>query len=227
VTHFLIGKKVGETAEVDAELAEGKRLGTALDVVGLREVVLPDIDDELAKDAGFDSLELLKKDIREKLAEGQAERRERRIEALLVDSLVEKSDIPLPDVFVSELVDEEIGQIKESLERPGSSLSFAEYIERRETTEEALREEIRTSVSLRVRRELILRALAKAEGVSIDDDELAELAKVDAEEAGEDPLRFTARLKAEERWDDYRASNINKRLFQILREQAVISDKEE
>jgi FKBP-type peptidyl-prolyl cis-trans isomerase (trigger factor) len=113
------------------------------------------------------------------------------------------------------------------LEHPGSSLSFAEYLERRETSEEAVREEIRASVSVRVRRELVLRALTKAEGIAIDDAELGELSKADAEEAGEDPLRFVARLKAEERWDDYRATKVNERLFAALREAAVVSDKEE
>jgi hypothetical protein len=40
-------------------------------------------------------------------------------------------------------------------------------------------------------------------------------------------LRFVARLKAEERWDDYRATKVNERLFAALREAAVVSDKEE
>jgi trigger factor len=227
VTRGLIGKSMGETVKIDAELPEGKRLQTSLEVLGLKQVVLPEIDDELAKDAGFESLDALKTDIQQKLSEGEVERRQRRIDGSLLEKLVDACDVPLPDAFVDELTDEEIERIKASLERERSSLTFEEYLARRNTTEEQLRGEIRESVSSRVRRELVLRALEKAEGISIDEAELGEVARHEAEEAGEDPLRFVARLKAEDRWEDYRAAKLNERLFAVLRESAVVSDKEE
>jgi trigger factor len=228
VTSALVGRRVGDSVDIDVSLEDDdKHMKATVTVVGLRQVVLPAIDDELAKDAGFDTLAALRDDVRRRMVEARDERHRRAIETLLLDTLVEKTPLPLPDPFVVELVDEEVERVRSALERPGSSLSFARYLEQRATTEEDLRKEIRGSVERRLRRELVLGNVAEAEGVAISDAELEDMAKADAQGAGEDGLRFVARLKAEERWDDYRSAKVTERLLGILRESAVITEKEE
>ena len=224
ITKHLIGAAVGSTVDIDEELPDGRRLKTAFEVVGLREIVLPEIDDELAKDAGFDDLAALKADIEKRIGEGRSERHDQLVHTRLLDAIVEAAAIPLPDPFVVELVDEELEQVKETFSRQDSSVGYTEYLERREITEDDLRAEIRESIELRVRRELVLGKLADAFEIEIADDELGELAKQDAEAAGEDPLRFVARLKAEERWGSYRTSKVNERIFARLRETATVKD---
>jgi trigger factor len=228
VTSALVGRRVGDSVDIDVSLEDdGKHMKATVTVVGLRQVVLPAIDDELAKDAGFDTLAALRDDVRRRMVEARDERHRRAIETLLLDTLVEKTPLPLPEPFVVELVGEEVERVRSALERPGSSLSFARYLEQRATTEEDLRKEIRGSVEHRLRRELVLGNVAEAEGVAISDAELEDMAKADAQGAGEDGLRFVARLKAEERWDDYRSAKVTERLLGILRESAVITEKEE
>ncbi len=228
VTSALVGRRVGDSVDIDVSLEDdAKHMKATVAVVGLRQVVLPAIDDELAKDAGFDTLAALRDDVRRRMVEARDERHRRAIETLLLDTLVEKTSLPLPEPFVVELVDEEVERVRSALERPGSSLSFARYLEQRATTEEDLRKEIRGSVERRLRRELVLGNVAEAEGVAISDAELEDMAKADAQGAGEDGLRFVARLKAEERWDDYRSAKVTERLLGILRESAIITEKEE
>ncbi len=151
----------------------------------------------------------------------------RAVESALVDLLVEKTPLPLPEPFVLELIDEEVERIQKAFERPGSTLTFARYLEERSTTEAELRVEIRGSVERRLRRELVLGRLAEAESVSFTDSELEELARADAAEGGEDGLRFIAQLKAEERWEDYRSARVTERILGILREAAVVKDQEQ
>jgi trigger factor len=228
VTSALVGRRVGDAVDIDVSLEDDeRRLKATVTVVGLREIVLPAIDDELAKDAGFETLAALRDDVRRRMVEARAEHHRRAIEALLLDTLVEKTTLPLPEPFVLELVDEEIKQIRSAVERPGSSLTFAGYLEERATKEEDLRKEIRRSVEHRLRRELVLGSLAEAEDVAISDAELEDMAKADAQGAGEDGLRFVARLKAEERWEDYHSAKLTERLLGILRESAIITEKEE
>jgi trigger factor len=228
VTSALVGRRVGDSVDIDVSLEDDdKHMKATVTVVGLRQVVLPAIDDELAKDAGFDTLAALRDDVRRRMVEARDERHRRAIEAVLLDTLVEKTPLPLPEPFVLELVDEEVGRIRSAFERPGSSLTFARYLEQRATTEEDLRKEIRGSVEHRLRRELVLGNLAEAEGVTISDAELEDMAKADAQGAGEDGLRFVARLKAEERWEDYHSAKLTERLLGILRESAIITEKEE
>ena len=228
VTSALVGRRVGDSVDIDVSLEDdAKHMKATVTVVGLRQVVLPAIDDELAKDAGFDTLTALRDDVRRRIVEARDERHRRAIETVLLDTLVEKTPLPLPEPFVVELVDEEVKRVRTALERPGSSLSFARYLEQRATTEEDLRKEIRGSVEHRLRRELVLGHLAEAEGVAISDAELEDMAKADAQGAGEDGLRFVARLKAEERWEDYHSAKVTERLLGILRESAIITEKEE
>jgi len=224
VTSRLAGAQVGERVEIDAEAPGGKRLQTTLDVVSLKQIVLPEIDDEMAKDAGFDSLDALKSDIEEKIAAARADRHDRLIESAALDSIVDEAGISLPEPFVDELVDEELERFRTSFDEPGSERTFDGYLAERGIGEDQLRDEIRRSVERRLRRELVLRRIATDEGIRIEDEELETLAREDAEEAGEDPLRFAARLKAEDRWGDYRASKVNERVLAILRETAVVSD---
>jgi len=227
VTKHLIGAKVGADIEIDAELAEGRPVRTTLSVVGLQQIVLPEIDDELAKDAGFDGLAALEADIRAKLGEQRSEHHLRMTNTILLDALVEKTEIPLPEPFLDELVDEELERVKSSFDAPDSTSTFAEYLERRELDEEAFAGEIRDSISHRVRRELVLRQLGRDLEIGIDDDELTSMARAEAEDRGEEPLRFVARLKADDRWDSYRASKVNERVFRSLHDAATIREEEE
>ena len=228
VTSALVGRRVGDSVDIDVSLEDDdKHMKATVTVVGLRQVVLPALDDELAKDAGFDTLSALRDDVRRRMVEARDERHHHAIETVLLDTLVEKTLLPLPEPFVVELVDEEVKRVRTALERPGSSLTFARYLEERATTEEDLRKEIRGSVERRLRRELVLGNLAEVEGVAISDAELEDMAKADAQGAGEDGLRFVARLKAEERWEDYHSAKVTERLLGILRESAIITEKEE
>jgi len=225
ITRFLIGAKVGSDVDIDTELPDGRKIVTRLHVLGLRQVVLPEVDDELAKDAGFESLDALKADIRVKIGENRTEQHRRLVEGKLVDALIERTDIPLPDPFIDDLVEEELAKMKASLEDPDSEMTFEEYLAQREIDEDKLREEIRQSVSRRVRRELILRNIAEAEGIEIDDKKLEGIATEEAEAIGDDPIRFIARLKAEDRWDDYRVSKVNERVFDILLKSATVKEE--
>lgn len=224
VTKPLIGASIGEKVSVDVEVADGKRPQTTLEVAGLRQVVLPEVDDEMAKDAGFDSLEALKADIVEKITGAREKRHRQLIESAVLSQIVGEAGIDLPEAFVEELAAEDLERFKASFEEPQSTGTFEEYLESQQTDEETLLGRIRESVTRRLQHELVLRRIAASEEIGIDDEQLEEIAKADAEGSGEEPIRFVARLKADDRWDDYRISKINERVLDLLRETAVVSE---
>ncbi len=226
VTRALVGRRVGEAVDIDVPHEDGKRLQTKLEIAGLRQVVLPALDDEFAKDAGFDSLDALRTDVRRRLVANREERHRHAIETTLLDTLVEKTTLPLPEPFVDELIDEEVDRVRKAFDQPGSALTFDAYLAERSMDLDDLKKEIRTSVERRLRRELVLQRLAQVEGLSPSETELEELARAQAEGAGEDALRFVARLKAEDRWDDYRSAKTTERSLAILREAATVHEKE-
>ncbi len=226
VTRHLVGAAVGSTVEVDTELPDGNAFKATLEIIGLRQIILPEIDDDLAKDAGYDDLTALKADIRERLGKRRDEVHRQILQSALLEAVLEKMEIPLPAPFVNDLVDEEVGRLRESLDRSQSGQTFEEYLKTREQSEEEFRTELSESVEARIRRELVLQQLAEALDVAISDDELRSLAEAEAADYEEDPIRFVARLKAEDRWESYRQGKINERIFSALRETATIKEEQ-
>lgn len=226
ITRSLVGARVADTVDVNDVLASGESVRMTLEITGLRQVILPEISDELGKDAGYDSLEALKAEIRAQIAQRRADLHDQQIDGGLLETILQKMHIPLPDRFVHDLVEEELDHLRESMKRPGSRHSFAEYLEKLEKSEQEVREEIRASIERRLRQELVLGKLASDLAISLDDAALDALAKQDAEKLDEDPLRFMARLKAEDRWEGYRQRKTNDRIFATLRETAVIREEE-
>lgn len=226
VTEKLIGHKIGETVKIELDLPESKPVHTSLSILGLKEIVLPEVDDELAKDAGFEGLAALKTDVKEKLKQAHAAKREQAIKVGLLDHLIDQVEIPLPQALVEEVAEEEFKRLKKNLSHPRSPLSFKDYLDEREKSEEEVRTDYREIVTRRIRRELLLKKIAEKEEVLIEDEELERIATEEAASKGEAPLRFIARLKAEERWDDYRTEKVNERVLEILYREAQLTKEE-
>jgi trigger factor len=165
----LIGAKVGETVEIDFDLPDGKSKHTSLSIVGLKEITLPELDDDFGKDTGFDSLAALRENIKENLTQTNTRDRERKIKTDLLDHLVEQTDLPLPEAFVAERVNEDLETLKKELADPRSPLTFEEYLKREEKTEEELQADYNKAVVQRLKRELVLDKLIEQEKIAIDE----------------------------------------------------------
>ena len=227
VTGKMIGHKTGDTVELDIERDEGDPLHATLTAMDVKQVVLPEIDDDLAKDAGFDSLDAMKVDINEKIASSKSERRVQKIKGDLLDNIVSQLDLPLPEKMVEEMAAEELEEFKKNLEGPKAPMTFEEYLKEREKSEDELLAEYREHVTQRLRRELVMAKLIEAEGISISDEELEEIATEEAKTSGEDPIRFIARLKANEQWGAYHTEKINTRVFDLLYDNAKLTEDTE
>ena len=227
VTGTMIGHKKGESVELEIERDEGDPLHATLEVMEISNVVLPEIDDDLAKDAGFDSLEAMKTDINEKIAASKGERRIEKIKGDLLDHIVSQLDLPLPEKMVEEMAAEDLEHFKKNLEHPEAPMTFEEYLKQREKSEDDLLAEFSDDVTQRLRRELVMAKLIEAEGIALPDEELGKIATEEAKENNEDPIRFIARLKANEQWEAYRTEKINARVFDLLYENAVLTEESE
>lgn len=225
-TATLIGHRVGETVEINLDLPEGRGMHAALSILGLKEVILPEVNDELAKDAGYESLVALQEDIKDKLEKARAEKQEHTEKTELLDRIVGQLALPLPEALVEKISEEELQRLKKNLGHPRSPLTFEGYLKDQGKSKEEVRSDYRERVVRRIRRELVLQKLSEEEGITIDDAELEKIASAEAEKGGEDPLRFIARLKAEERFEDYRSEKVNGRVLDLLYETAKITEEE-
>ena len=214
----VIGKRAGETfsltspespeAEPSTETQDADASSDSVEftVSEVRSVVLPDIDDELAKDAGYESLDNMQSRFREQMDAARLDAASAQTRSALLDATVAGIDLELPPEFVEELVEEERKQLVERLQASRPGVPLAEILTEQDETEESLRERIEAGIKRRVRRELVAHALVEHFQIAISDDDLTKAAEREAELRGENPMRYVARLKAEEHWDSYRNS---------------------
>jgi trigger factor len=138
----------------------------------IREEVLPEINDALAKKAGnYETLDDLKKLISDNLAQGYAKRVEHELNEQIFKSLIEKTEFEVPET----LVDMELKGILEEAER-----SFAyrnTSMEELGLTRDKIEEKYRDTAFKQVKRHLILGKMIDQEELAISDDELEDAFK--------------------------------------------------
>ena len=94
----------------DDDLA-GKSLELALTVHGIEHIDLPALDDDLAKDLGFDSLELLQADIRKQLEDRCKDANKQQLENKILDLILGKHPFKVPPAMVDQVIDSMIGEL--------------------------------------------------------------------------------------------------------------------
>jgi trigger factor len=175
----LLGMTVNEQKEFTLaypEDSENKELAGQLAhfkvyLQDLKEEVVPDMDDDLARTAGsYETLEDLKTELRRDLqAKAEGGFADRALAAL-----VERSRIEFPSVLLEKELDDWLGEFDRSLKRQGWNLE--NYLKMKKQTEEGFRKEISPQVEGRLKRGLVLSRFIELEGLDIESDGTVEKA---------------------------------------------------
>jgi trigger factor len=193
IEQALVGMKVGETKAVTLATDEGGPTAVDVTVKEIKEKVLPELDDELARAASeFETLGELRGSIEERLRDQldaaiEGSFREAAVDALAAASTVEGAE-PLVERRAAELW----AAISRSLQLRG--LSAETYMTMTGQSQEQLVERLRAEARLAVERELVLDAVADRLSISVGDEEVEELVREQAVEAGDDPDAIVAQL---------------------------------
>ena len=186
IERALTGASPGETKEIDLEQADGSTAKATVEVKELKEKLLPDLDDELARAASeFETLDELRADLEQRMREVLEEEAETQFRAAAVDALVEASNVQVGGTLVESRTRELLNGLGHSLERRG--ISAETYFQLSGQTAEELVQRIGAEAALSVARELVLEAVADQLGLEVDDAEIAELIREQAELNGDDP----------------------------------------
>lgn len=175
----LIGMKVGEEKDIDVTFPEnygspdlaGKAVVFNVKIKSLKERMLPELDDEFAKDVSeFGTLAELKADIREKLEKSATDGTKREVENKLIEQIIANSTINLPESMIEQQVDFGLNNLSTNLMYSGMTLEM--YLEYMQRTEEDLREEIRPDAINQIKSDLLLDEIATKEGFSVSEEEV-------------------------------------------------------
>ena len=179
----IIGKKTGETFDLNltfpedyhADNLKGAEVVFTTTINEIKEVVEPELNDELAAKAGpFKTVEELEDDIKREITKQKETEALEKLKDDLVAELVEKSTVPVPDV----LLRDQMKLIEQDTNRNlmYRGMSIDDYIKslKYKDKNDWLENEVRPIAEKRVKAGLLLAELSKVEKIEATENELLE-----------------------------------------------------
>lgn len=197
----LVGAVAGESRDVNvtfpteyhAEHLAGKAAVFACTVKAVQKKELPEIDDEFIGDISeFETVDAWKADKKEKMLAEKKQSLDNMRENLAIKGACDNATVDIPDCMIERQVDYMMQDIKYRL--AGSGLDFNTYLKYLNTTEADMRKNYRTEAEARVKMQLVIEAISKAENVQATDEEIEEEIKKYAENGSTDVETFKAQL---------------------------------
>ena len=199
-----------------AELA-GKEAEFAVTVKEVKAKDLPELDDEFAEEAGFDTLDELRDDIRSRISEAESSRVEAEFREAALDAAVANATIDVPDALVEARARELWDQMIHSLSHQGISKEAYLRISGRE--EDEIVEQGKDDAAQALRREAVLAAIVEAEGIEPTEDEVLEAVGQAAEGEGS-PKKLLERLRSAGRLDALKEDLAQRKALDLVTESA-------
>lgn len=219
----IVGMSEGETKEftttIPADYANDKLAGQeahyTVTLKGVKYRELPEIDDELAKTAGeYQTLDELRAGVRAELLTRRQANARRDFREQLLKAIVDQAQVEVHPALVQDEASTMVREMRQLLENNG--LTLEQYLQMMNKTEAEYRTELEPDAGARVKRELVLDAIADAEGIEVSDEELeAWLAMMNAVGGGK-PLHLRQLTAGQRRYvlNQLRRDKVTSRLIQ-------------
>lgn len=200
----MIGKKKGDTIEFMNTLSEvfgikelaGKTVKTKLLIKEVKKKILPEIDDEFAKDLGFGSLSELKEKIKENIYKTKKEHATKIQKAEILQKIIESHNFDVPETLLANelealLIQEGVISTEEKI-KENENLKPKNGEESKGDLKDRT-EELREKAIRNVRASILIDAIGKKEGITVTEEEIKDRINFIAERLSsrpEDIMKF-------------------------------------
>ncbi len=181
--------------EYHAEELKGKEAVFHVKIHEIKEKELPELDDDFAQDVSeFSTLDEYKADLMSKLQESAEQNAKNQMENQLISKITDNANVDIPDVMLEDEIDNMLRDMEMQMRYSGMNLQS--YLQMTNTSMEDLRAEYKDSAYNRVKTQLVLEAITKAEEIIVSDEdreaEYQNLAKQYKQEVDEIKKTFSA-----------------------------------
>jgi trigger factor len=220
----LMGKNAGDKttaehsfpAEHPREDFRGKVGKFDITVSDLKERVLPAVDDELAKDIGFDTVVALRADVHTKLEKMAKDRSETSLAEQIVQKLNELNPCDVPPTLVEQQARIMLQEVAMSAQRMGQRFT-------KESVEQ-LQKAIREDAERKVRAGLLMAAIAKKNEFKVTDEDLEKGLAELAEETGKNVAKLRAEYREKSKRDILVGMILEDKILDFIESKAKITD---
>ena len=202
----MIGMSIGEEKDLNvtfpeqyhAENLAGKAAVFHVKVNGITVTEMPELDDDFAADVSdFTTFAEYRESIVKELNDRAAKNNEVAVENALVEKAVENATIDVPEAMITEQTEYILREMEMRMMYQG--LRMQDYLKYTGQTKEQLQDAYRGEGEKRVRIELTLEAIRKAEGIEPTEEEINAQIAEQAERMGQKVEDFEKTLTAEQR----------------------------
>ena len=199
------GMSIGDEKDINVKFPEeygaedlaGKDAVFAVKLHEIKKKVLPEINDDFAKDVSeFDSLEEYKADIKAKLQKTLEDNAKREMENALLDKIAENTEIKIPDAMIEEQIEEMIQEFEYRIAYQG--LKIEDYYKYTNSSRDELSLRYNEQAQKNVKMELILNAIIKAENIKAEESEIESKIADFAKGANKSVEEFKATMRIEQ-----------------------------
>ena len=175
----IIGMKTGEEKDINVKFPEeyfseelkGKDATFKVKLHEIKKKELPKLNDDFAKDTSeFDTLEELKKSIKEKLEEENKNKAKYETEDAAIKAVSDATEVEIPSGMIETEIDNMVRDIETRLSYQGMKLD--QYLEMMGKSMEDFRKEYEEQAKTSVKTRLTLEAIEKAEKIEPSDEEV-------------------------------------------------------
>lgn len=190
----------------------GKTIAYTMKILSVRETVIPEINEEFAKNIGEESLAALREKVRAELQtmKIQAARRETHQEA--IQAVIDKAELPLPESVVEEEMEIVLKNIASQMPRRGLTREAVDSI----------RAHARKQAEQNLKEHLIIKKIAAAEGFIVSEEDVEAEIKAIAEANGLPLGRVAETFQEEGRRDGLKSSLLARRTVDFLVTESII-----
>ncbi len=222
----LLGANAGETRAVELsfpadyghEQLAGKPATFQITVKDIKHKQLPPLDEDFAADAGFDTVDELREDIRARLSEAEEQRIQGEFREAALDAAVARAQVQTTPALVQ-------GRAGEMFERTVHSLSHRgitreAYLSILGRTEEEILTELAPEAEQALKREAVITAVVSAESISPTDEQTLEVLTPMAEREGVEPGKLLDDLRSSGRLDGVREELAARQAVELIAAEA-------
>ncbi len=247
----VLGKKRGDLVEITVNFDEtfkhkdlaGKTANIKLIIKEVKKKILPNIDDEFAKDLGFENMSELRENLKEKILNLKREHIKKIQKAEIVKQLIESTPIEVPESMLQQeiesLVMEGKFSEKQSNEENIQPLSDADVIEGESDAGKILNEsqpkneveDVQTKIQKmalnNVKASIIIHTIGQKEGINVTDEEVNERISVIANRLSTSPEAIKSFYQYREgSLESIRRSIYEEKVLDMLLSKAILEREE-
>lgn len=184
----LVGKKAGEETVVTVTFPEdyheeslaGKETTFNVTIHEIKEKEVPELDDDFAQDQDVDTLDELKAKTKEDLKAHKEQEATNAKKDQIIEQATDNATVDIPQAMIDTEVEQMVQEFEQRLQAQGMTLEmFSQFSGQ---SEEDVKEQMKENADKRVKMNLVIEAISKAENIEVSEEdinaELEEMAKM-------------------------------------------------